>query len=340
MASRLALGVPRILSTRVSPSHVKNGLFIVLLQEGSWFSHYSGLLLGMLMAPGIRINHRGRFVGAKHRAASTSFNSSFILRPHKLQQRTIIMTIRRPKCIYVLPAALPGINQIAAAPGKTRLPEQMHQQDIGHQPGMAAIAVGKGMNRRETVMEADCNLVGGIAAMLQPGGGIGAESAQFRGNLPCRHADILAGSPVFSRPAPDVTEHPFMQTLDETIGEDVTRSAAEGPDLGFGDVLLFPAVKFGPRGDMGEQQSVRLIRVERGCPFRVIELHDFMSHKSRGVSRASSSTAASSEARCSSWPSDCDSSSMECDTRCMRSPATFRACVLTVSSSDVRGTRA
>lgn len=69
------------------------------------------------------------------------------------------MPVSGTECTYILLPTLPGIDQIAAAPGKTRLFQKMRQQDIGHQPGMTAIAVGKGMNRREPVMESDGNLV-------------------------------------------------------------------------------------------------------------------------------------------------------------------------------------
>ncbi len=94
------------------------------------------------------------------------------------------MTVGGTKCVDVLLAALPGIDQITAPPGEARLLQQMNQQNVGHQPGMTAITVGEGMDCREAVMEADGNLVERIAAMLQPDCSIGAEIAQFRGYLP------------------------------------------------------------------------------------------------------------------------------------------------------------
>ena len=67
--------------------------------------------------------------------------------------------------------------------------------------------------------------------MLNPGRAIITEGPHFRGYLPGGQANILAGFPVRSRPAPDITEHPLVQPPGKTIGEDVRMGTAEGPRL-------------------------------------------------------------------------------------------------------------
>jgi hypothetical protein len=68
------------------------------------------------------------------------------LRPHKLQQRLIVMSISSTQGINVLFATLSGVYQVAATPAKARLPQQMYQKNIGHQAGMASIAVREWMD--------------------------------------------------------------------------------------------------------------------------------------------------------------------------------------------------
>ena len=47
-----------------------------------------------------------------------------------------------------------GIDQfVASSPGKAGSAE-LFDQDVGHQSGMASVAVGKGMDRQEALMEA------------------------------------------------------------------------------------------------------------------------------------------------------------------------------------------
>ena len=145
-------------------------------------------------------------------------------------------------------AALAGIDQIAAPPGKAWLLEQVRQHDVGHQASMAAIAIGKGMNGGKPVMEAHGNLVRRIDSMGNPGGAVLAEGTQFGGYLPGRQADVLAGLPVYAGPAPDIPEHPFMQPAGKAIRENIRLGTTESPSLGLGDVLLLHPVQFGAGG--------------------------------------------------------------------------------------------
>ena len=106
------------------------------------------------------------------------------------------MPVGGTQCIDILFPTFPGIDQVAAPPGKAWLLEQLRQKDVGCQSGMAAIAVGKGMNCRKPVMEVHGYLVRRIDTMINPGRAILTEGTQLRGYLPSGYANILAGFPV------------------------------------------------------------------------------------------------------------------------------------------------
>ena len=60
-----------------------------------------------------------------------------------------------------------GIDQAPSAPGEARALQTFDEQ-IGHEPGMTAVAVWEGMNADQTMVETDGDLVGRIAGAENP----------------------------------------------------------------------------------------------------------------------------------------------------------------------------
>src|ERR1019366_1603515 len=94
-----------------------------------------------------------------------------------------------------------GVAQTLASPGKPRT-SKPHDQKVGHEAGVAAIAVGESVNLHQTVMEAHCDLVGRICLVFDAGLGVVEQLAQGYGNLVEGNAEIAFTCPELSGPAP------------------------------------------------------------------------------------------------------------------------------------------
>ena len=85
---------------------------------------------------------------------------------NKLQQKEIVVAIRSSQSFNI---ALPTVSYFCQAflpPGKTWLPENLDEKQIGHEPGLPTISIGKEVNRNQTMMKAGGNLIRWIAKIL------------------------------------------------------------------------------------------------------------------------------------------------------------------------------
>lgn len=183
------------------------------------------------------------------------------------------MIIRRPKRLDILLPTISGLGQILSPPGETGTTEKMDKEKIGHQPGMAAIAVCKKVDEHETMVKASRNLVRRIAARFKPDFYIFQQILERRADRSPIYPDILTTPAKFSCPFPDISEHPPVELADKVGVEQILWLTAQGPGLRLDDIVLFPAIELASAGDMGKKQAIRLVRVYRRRPGRVIIVH-------------------------------------------------------------------
>jgi hypothetical protein len=77
------------------------------------------------------------------------------------------MVVRRFECCYVSRTHFTGIPQVGATPGEP-LSAQLHDEQVGHQTGVTAVAVRKWMDGDEPVMKTHRDLVRGIRLVFDP----------------------------------------------------------------------------------------------------------------------------------------------------------------------------
>ncbi len=99
--------------------------------------------------------------------------------------------------------------ETVTAPGERRNAE-LPAHEIGSEPCMAAIAIGKGVDLHEAVVIADGQFLGGIAFMREPMGDIAKKLLQTHGYLIWRNADIGFAAAPLSCPGPDIAEHALV----------------------------------------------------------------------------------------------------------------------------------
>src|SRR5690606_19353770 len=116
----------------------------------------------------------------------------------------------------------------SAAPTE-RLAAELGDEKIGHEPGVTAVPVGKGMDGDEPVMKPNRNLVGRKGAVLGPVSRVAQQPAELDMDLLRINADAFARLPGRTRPGPDIPEHPLVQLEDEALGQDIGVAAAIGP---------------------------------------------------------------------------------------------------------------
>lgn len=99
-----------------------------------------------------------------------------------------------------------GIDQVAAAPGEARLPKTLNQQ-IGHQARVAAVAIRKGMDGDQTVMETHGDFIGWLAGVFDLVVSVVQQLFQFNTDLEPIHTDVFVRLTKVTRPLPSVAEH-------------------------------------------------------------------------------------------------------------------------------------
>ncbi len=119
----------------------------------------------------------------------------------------------------------------------------MDKQQVGHGPGMTAIAVGKRVNDHQPVMKPHGNLVGRVCVQSYPGDNIVAQFSQLNRHLPPRYADIFIAPTELTGPAPHMAEHPLMKTTNKGFVQDILLSASESPGFTLRNIILLPAIQ-------------------------------------------------------------------------------------------------
>ena len=95
------------------------------------------------------------------------------------------------------------LNKAYTPPGKAGT-LQINGQEVSCNAGVSAVAVREWMDGDEPVMEAHGNFIRGIGLMLNPIPDIIERMLEIRADTPCINTYVLAGSPVFSGPLPDI----------------------------------------------------------------------------------------------------------------------------------------
>ena len=199
----------------------------------------------------------------------------------------------------------------------------MHDEQIGDEPSMAAVAIRKRVDLREAVMEADRDLVGRISLCLDPCLGIIDEHAELGGNLPMVEADVDLMRSEPPGPPPHVTEHVPAQASDVAFRQPVA-PPPQCPFLAACDVLLLGRVQLFAVGDVSQLESAPLLFAQRRRG--VVRLLENVAHRSSHSERGFISSAkASIRLSKLSRGTCCRSSAIECSTAPNRRRATLRA---------------
>src|SRR5262249_47492871 len=126
------------------------------------------------------------------------------------QQRDHIVGVRCFQRSDIALAYIAGRLQIGASPRKPLAPEA-HDEQVSHQPGVPAVAVGERVNLYKPVMEANCNLIGRIGFIFDPGFRVVEQLAYSHRYFVERNPEIAFGLPELSRPAPYIAQHVLVQ---------------------------------------------------------------------------------------------------------------------------------
>src|ERR1019366_2271158 len=113
------------------------------------------------------------------------------------------MIVRGPQGGDIALAHRAGIAQTLPSPRKPFTPEA-HRQKVRHEAGVPAVAVRKGMNLHQPVMEAHRDLIGRIRGVFDPRFGVVKQLAQGYRNLPIGNPYITIAAPEPPGPAPYV----------------------------------------------------------------------------------------------------------------------------------------
>lgn len=122
------------------------------------------------------------------------------------------------------------------------------QEYIREQSCMAAVPVGEGMHRHQSVMDADGDFIHLEYRFFYPMRGVAYGICHACRDQVGRYADILFGLAVRSRPTPGPVEHLLVQASNERIAEHGTSLVGKCPNLRGEDVLMLPLIEL--RGEV------------------------------------------------------------------------------------------
>lgn len=136
---------------------------------------------------------------------------------------------------------------------------------------MAPVAVGKGVDGDEAVVEADGDFIGWKSGVVDLVAYVVEQFLEFNADVQPIDADILVGLAKLAGPLPGFAEHLAVELAQEGFAEDVLALFAR-PLVAFADVELFPLVEFGLRAEMAGDQAGQFVGVERCGAGRVVEI--------------------------------------------------------------------
>lgn len=141
-------------------------------------------------------------------------------------------------------------------------PSKADSQNVRGEAGVAAVSVGKGVDKDQPVMKPDGCLIGRIGSVLDPKSRIIEEAANIGGYIVSLDADIPRGHAIFSGPAPNFAEHAFVQPAQKRLVEGIP-TPRKSPLIRCGDIRLFRLVKLSPGGDIGGDKRRLFLRRQR-----------------------------------------------------------------------------
>ena len=134
----------------------------------------------------------------------------------ELDKCSDVMRVGHTQSGYVMRPHLAGRGKIRAAPGK-RTAAKAGNQQVGHEPRMAAIAVWEGVNGHQTVVKADCKFIGSEYGLLHPQMAVIEQAVKFGSNTPGRNTNIALCLAILPCPSPDVAKHPLVQVSQKAL---------------------------------------------------------------------------------------------------------------------------
>lgn len=121
---------------------------------------------------------------------------------------------------------------------------QLLNQHVSAQPGVATVAIGRGVDGDQPVMEMDGELIHRLHLI----GDVGQQNRHLHADLPPVGADALVAAAVLTGPTPDLFQQPGPLL-------------AEQPEQSSLDVLLFPFVELASVDQMGAPQTLQLLAI-------------------------------------------------------------------------------
>ena len=135
-----------------------------------------------------------------------------------------------------------AICQAAAPPTEARLAQAFDEQ-VGHHPGLASVAIGKGVDGHEAMMEADGDFIGRKGGMVDLVAHVVEQFFELNTDVEPIDTDVLVGLAKLAGPLPGFAEHLAMELAQKAFAENFLALFAR-PLVALADVELFPLVEF------------------------------------------------------------------------------------------------
>lgn len=192
------------------------------------------------------------------------------------------MIVGGPERANILGSKRSDVAKRSAAPTEG-LASKLRNEKIGHQSGMTAVPIGKGVDGNEPVMKPNRNLVGPEGAVLGPVSRVAEQATQLDMDLLRIDTDILARLPRGPRPCPNIPEHPLVQLEDETFSQDTGAAVATSPGDRIVDIRLLRFIEVGACRDPRLPQPFTFFGIEGCC---VVGLSKDVAHADSQRSRS------------------------------------------------------
>src|SRR2546428_1200437 len=143
-----------------------------------------------------------------------------------------------------------------------------HSYHVRNETRMSSVAVRKGMNHYQFMMEADSALIHIVRLVFQPIRCIAQELRKSFANFNDRDAEILVCFPICARPLPCLVKHSCMKFANVFFIRRLRSgnlTVAERPLAGAPDVVALPFVQLFASGQAGGEGCFFLWRERRIC---------------------------------------------------------------------------
>lgn len=171
----------------------------------------------------------------------------------------------------VPPASRAGIRKIRRTPRKG-LRSFLLKQQVCHEPGVTAVAVRKGMDPDESMVESRHDFIEWEGPVLQLRTTIKEQIPDRDGDFFGSNAKILLRQPERTGPSPGSVEHVPMQLANEFIVQYRKLSLTVYPTQCFKNVFRLIGIELGDRRHPRGNQPSGFIRIQWGRAGRVLEL--------------------------------------------------------------------